>query len=249
MALSPWLQKLENMMEENGLHAQFFTCPEDQDMLWSQEDGEWCYFEGMTQHAVNWHLLKALYVNAEKEKENLQGEGPIPATLEFIKLYIMAGRIDRQLLKFEDLSMTQFLKEIFVVYTGQILSREERIDYATRMLKKAYLRTRYVLDFMGDFVEKQDLVHREMKMSAECFEAFHAQPAADFSAREYDVVVDKQWPKKRPRKKKSAAQREKQKQKQKRNKNWPDWNWNQRQKKWQKRDKKWDDEEEGWLCC
>ena len=28
MALSPWLQKLENMMEENGLHAQFFTAPQ-----------------------------------------------------------------------------------------------------------------------------------------------------------------------------------------------------------------------------
>ena len=117
MGLAPLLERLGETLEGYAAEAQYFRLPlgppEDPD------DHRLSLHLGVA--GCNWRLLGALYSKMQQERENLKDERPFPTTLEFIKQYIWAGRLDHNLFKFEDENMNDFVKEVFVVSTGKIM--------------------------------------------------------------------------------------------------------------------------------
>ena len=155
-------------MDEYGIECKFFGMGPDPTgegrFRWALEPlGPW-FFDRLDPGQVNWPwMLHHLYKICLKEKENLKDPRPggVMCTLCFMKLYIYAGRHHRELMKFEDDSMTQFLKEIFVVFTGDIMDYSERQVCAQKMLKKNPARTQHALDYLGIQVEQLRNMHEQ----------------------------------------------------------------------------------------
>ncbi len=192
MGLAPLLERLGETLEGYAAEAQYFRSSDldPRGPLGPSEDPD---EHRLSLHlgvaGCNWRLLGALYSKMQQERENLKDERPIPTTLEFIKQYIWAGRLDHNLFKFEDENMNDFVKEIFVVSTGKIMPYYNRIQYATQMLKQKPARTQHVLDYMGMKVRRLRTVQEVFQRDLEAW-GLHNLAGEEESARKYQKTAD-----------------------------------------------------------
>ncbi len=102
-------------------------------------------------HHVDWHKLKTMYrISTQEWEEHVR----LQAILEFIEEYVAACWVEKRLFNFENAHMMQFVKEIYVVYTGEIMPIEQRRSFAMEMLSQNREYTRFLIAYLNTTVEE-----------------------------------------------------------------------------------------------
>ena len=186
MSVTSWTRTFDTLMQQHGNEC-FFSLPvSDPSGPTSVSVEQLENSTGPPRGIVKWQMLLNLYKKSKEEKLDNKVQMPLAmSTLSFIKVYMWAGRVDRQLYNFEDDSMKQFLKEIYTVFMGSVMPFGIRRDWAHQMISADPARTRHVVDYMGK------LVHSRMALLMQVdLEAFEADADEEESARKRQRTED-----------------------------------------------------------